>query len=233
MMNKFTVLLLILFTLGKCLHAQPETLMQQANAADKRNNADSYYDLGVDFYAAGLHGFANLYWLKTLNLNSAHRQARANLELSQRLSPDYALYPPQAFLVRVIYHFLNFFSVNRLAVLSLVLLFLSGLAFTWLLNFDPDKERALPIIVLGIMLLITLCNFTALGIKSYQQKHNHQAVVIVPHTSLMASDGHTEVLEIHAGLVLKLMKQDGQQWLVRLPNGQTGKVNADTIRRVG
>lgn len=232
MIKRFTLLLLILFTLGVSLHAQPESLMQQMIAADKANNANMFYNLGVDFYASGEHGYANLYWLKALNLNSAHSHARANLELSQRLSPDYALYPPRAFLVRLIYQFLHFFSVNRLAVLSLILLFLSGLALAWLLFYDPDKERALPIMVLSLLLILLGSDFTALGIKYYRQKHNDQAVVIASRTTLFDTGGKRDVLEIHSGLVLKLLSKDKEQWLVRLPNGQAGKVNAADIKKV-
>lgn len=229
-MKRFTLLLLILFTLVMSLQAQPEKLMQQLSKACTINNADYFYDLGVDFYAAGEAGYANWCWLQALNLNSAHSQARANLELSQRLSPDASLYPPRPFLVRVIHQFLNFFSVNRLAVLSLILLLGSGISLAWLLNYNPQKERALPILVLSLMIILCVSAFTALGIKTYQQRNNNQAVVISPKATLYDDGGKTAVLEIHAGLVLEILEKKEDYWRVRLPNGQTGRVIPSQVK---
>lgn len=211
-----------------------DSLASQASRAERINNADLYYNLGVDYYAAGEQGLANLYYLKALNLNSAHRAARANLDLSLRLSQDYKLYPQRLFLVRALFQGMDFLSVNRLAYISLLLLILSAACFVWLLYYNPDKERALPILSLIFFTLLCLIAFISLGTKSYAQRHNQQAVLISQSAKLLAPEAEntTPVMELHAGMIVTILETKDGYSTVRLPNGQTGRLNQAVLRRV-
>jgi len=111
----------------------PDTLDKAMRIAEQKKNPDLFYNLGVEFFSRGEIGMANLYFLKALNINSAHSPARTNLELSIHYSPDADLYPEQLFLVQVLFKVLNYLSVNRLAIIGLVFLFLSALSLCWLL----------------------------------------------------------------------------------------------------
>lgn len=119
------------------------TSTHTAKEKQEPHNADYYYNQAVSYFDSGNQAYANLYYLKALNLNSAHKQARANLELSIRLSADSKLYPQHKFLVNATYRMLWFFSVNRLAIISLILLLLASLCLAWLLFYDPDKRACL------------------------------------------------------------------------------------------
>ncbi len=210
----------------------PDSLQKAIRQAEHSPNADLLYNIGVDFFRQGDAGHANLYFLRALNLNSAHKQARANLDTSLRLGQDARLYPEHLFLIRVLYQLLDFFSVNRLAVLSLLFLGLSSLALIWLLFYDPNKERALPILVLTALLLVTGFDFSALAVKSYQQSHNNKAVVVVQSMPLYPPRGNTPLFNVHAGLTVKVLNGKGQYWLVRMPDGQTGRLKAETLEKV-
>ncbi len=210
----------------------PDSLQQAIHRAEKSPNADLCYNLGVDFFTLGDVGQANLYFLRALNINSAHKYARANLDISTRLGQDAKLYPEHLFLVRVLLQTLDFFSVNRLAILSLIFLLGSALAFIWLLFYNPDKERALPILVLALLLLLTVSSFAALGIKSFQQKHDSRAVVVAALSPFYPPKGNSALFEVHAGLVLKVLNARGSYWLVRLPDGQTGRLKAADLQKV-
>jgi len=210
----------------------PDSLQQAIKLAAKSRNADLFYNLGVDYFSLGERGKANLYFLRALNINSAHKYARANLETSIRLGLDARLYPEHLFLVRVLLQGLDFFSVQRLALLSLILFLGSALSLIWLLYYDPDKERALPILVLALFLLLTLSSFTALGIKSYQQRHNTQAVLISSSSPFYPPQGSTALFDVHSGMIVKVLNDRGKFWLVRLPDGQSGRLLGEHLEKV-
>jgi len=198
------------------------------------NNADYYYNKGLDYFAAGNQGYANLYFLKALNLNSSHKYARVNLDLAVRMSPDSKLYPEHLFLVRLMFQVLDILSVNRLAVLSLLLLLLTALSLAWLLFYDPDKERALPLLFFVLLLLLCIGSFTSLGIKSHKQRHSPLAVLIAGNTQLLPlSETESKPLaDIHAGLILNFIETKGEYSVVRLPNGQMGRILSSEIVKV-
>ncbi len=237
---RLSLMLFCLFVIG-CLNAQaelnfgsnlPDSLQEAVKLAEKSRNADLYYNLGVDFFSLGEVGSANLYFLRALNIDSAHKYARANLETTIRLGQDARLYPEHLFLVRVFLQILDFFSVNRLAVISLILLLATAGVLVWLLFFDPEKERALPILLLAFFLLLCLASFIALGIKSYQQKNNSRAVLQAAVSSFYPPKGDAALFQVHAGLWVKVLNDKGAYWLVQLPDGQTGRIKAADLEKV-
>jgi tetratricopeptide (TPR) repeat protein len=234
-MKCFAFLLLIFVSVCLPISAQMDSLSKQITSpGEEIHNADFYYNKGVDYFASGNSGYANLYFLKALRLDTAHKHARANLDLAIRMSPDNKLYPERLFLVRALFQILDFLSVNRLALLSLVLLFLSALSFVWLLFYDPDKERALPILCFALLCLFCVSSFILLGMKSYKQKHNQLAVLIASSAQLLplSDTGSDPVADIHAGLIVTILESKDEFVLVRLPNGQTGRLPASTIAKV-
>ncbi|MEN6444634.1 MAG: hypothetical protein ABFC98_01155 [Candidatus Cloacimonas sp.] len=210
----------------------PDSLDKAMKEAEQKKNADLFYNLGVDFFSRGEIGMANLYFLKALNINSAHPQARANLELSIHYSPDAKLYPERLFLVQVLYKVINFFSVNRLAIMGLVFLLLSAIALCWLLFYNPKKERALPILTLALCGIICLASYISLGIKLQYQKHNPNAVVIVNQTELLSPTSNNIIQTVHSGLIVKLVQSENNHFLVHLPNGQLGRLKKDALKTV-
>jgi len=229
--HKFTILLLIMFTVSLLV----ATTTLEANPGQPEGevpNADLFYNQGVDYFQRGDAGKACLYWLRALNLNSAHPQARANLNLASSLSPDSSLYPTEPFLSRAIGRVINYFSVNRLAWWGLLLFLGLGACVIWLLGYDPDKERALPIIVLSVLIILNVSTFTALGIKRYQQVHNRQGVITVPRCQLFHASNARPLLEVHAGLIVTILEQRNDSYLVRLPDGRIGRVLTTCCERV-
>jgi len=210
----------------------PDSLDKAIRDAEQKKNADLFYNLGVDFFARGDIGMANLYFLKALNINSAHSQAKNNLNLSIRYSPDADLYPEHLFLVQVLYKVLDFFSVNRLAIFVLIFLFLSALALCWLLFYDPEKERALPILVLALCLIICIASSITLGIKLHHQKHNPNAVVILNQTNLLSPTSNNVIQTVHSGLIVKIVQSENNHYLVHLHNGQLGRLKKEAVKTV-
>ncbi|MDD2422713.1 MAG: SH3 domain-containing protein [Candidatus Cloacimonetes bacterium] len=197
-------------------------------------NADLYYNLGVTYWQLGQSGMANLYFLRALNLDSAHKLAKENLEYVIALSQDRDLYPQHLFLLRIFWEIYDYLNLNRMAMLTLILLLLSALSLSWLLNYDFDKERGLPSLIFGICLFLLLSSSTFLGVKAYRQAHNSKAVLILSQAELRAEaePKASRVAVIHEALVL-VVEESRQDWsLVRLPNGISGWIENEAIKRV-
>lgn len=197
-------------------------------------NPDLYYNLGVGYWQTGQSGMATLYFLKALHLNSAHKLARENLEFCLGLSRDRELYPQHLFLVRVFLEAYYFMNLNRMAVTSLILLLLSALCLLWFINYDPDKERALPGLILGIALALLITTVTFTGIKAYRRSHNRQAVLVASSAELKAeaSDSARRIAQINEGIILEIRVVEADRVLVSLPDGQSGWVKSEYIGTV-
>lgn len=197
-------------------------------------NPDLYYNLGVTYWQTGQSGMATLYFLRALNLNSAHRPARENLDYAVNLSQDRELYPDRLFLVMAFLNAYDFMNLNRLAVLSLMLLILSAICLLWYVNFDPEKERALPGLILGILLVLLLTAVAFTGFKAYRLRNNKQAVLIESSAELRAEAdvSSRRIAQIHEGIILEVRRTQDEWSRVSLPNGQTGWIQSDLLMRV-
>ncbi|MCB5271459.1 MAG: hypothetical protein LHW56_06405 [Candidatus Cloacimonetes bacterium] len=197
-------------------------------------NADLYYNLGVTYWQLGQSGMANLYFLRALNLDSAHKPAKENLNYVISLSQDRELYPQHLFLLRIFWEAYDYMNLNRTAILTLVLLLISALSLFWLLHYDREKELELPSLVLGICLFLLLSSSTILGVKAYRQAHNKKAVLIQNVAELRTTADYkaNRVAVIHEALIL-IVEESKLGWsLVRLPDGSSGWLEDADLKRV-
>lgn len=228
-------LILILLSLALLCSLSGNAFEQmQGFADDGLKNADLYYNLGVAYWQTGQSGMANLYFLKALNLNSAHKPASENLDYVIGLSQDKQLYPDRLFLVRIFLAAYDFMNLNRIALLSLILLLLCALSLHWLWHYDSNKERGLPTLITGIFLLLFISSATLLGIKAYRQTHNRKAVVISAQAELRseASAQAARVAVIHEALILIIEQEKAGWYLLSLPDGNKGWLPAADLAKV-
>nr|MDK2851305.1 hypothetical protein [Candidatus Cloacimonadota bacterium] len=231
-MKKILCCVLILFTFGGLIASEFDRLKMIEGHGIK--NADLYYNLGVTYWQSGQTGMANLYFLKALNLDSAHKLAKENLNYSISLSPDRELYPQRPYLLRLFYEIYDFMNLNRLAVLCLVLLLISALLLNWLMHYNPQKERDLPILIFSISLFFLIVSSAFLTVKAYRQVHNPKVVLLTEQAELRAeADPDTpRVAVVHEGIIMDIIEEDGDWYLLRLPDGKSGWLKAEAVSRV-
>ncbi len=251
-MNRFLPLLLLLVCLA-VLGAQPApdslyqvpvtavadhdyaaTLARLAPLAERGvRNADLYYDLGVCHYHLGDRGRAVLNFLRALNLNSAHRQARENLAWIHSTSPDLPQDPPRPYLAQLFLHLWDFFSRDRLAFAVLVLTLLTTLSLHLLFHYPPQRERGLPVLLVMVCALLLVGFASALGLKNQRWRHNARAVVLNPAELRSAPAAGRMLKELPPAAIVTVKKAQGQQLQVILPDGLSGWIDREVIEAVG
>ncbi len=162
-----------------------EKLQLQADSGIQ--NADLYYNIGVCHYHLGETGAAVLWFLRAQNLNSAHKLAKENLAYINSLIPRETPESPAPYLVRLFLDIYDFFSLNRLAAITLALALLASLCLHWLLHWPPGKERGLPVLILSVAGVLFLAFFGALLVKRHRFVNNRKAVVISQDTEVFAT----------------------------------------------
>lgn len=221
-------------SLPQSLSPRQEQLQSlQKKAEDGLRNADLYYNIGVLHYQLGSPGQAQLWFLRALRLNSAHRLARENVAFIQSLHPTEHMAPPPAFVMQIMFNIYAFFSLNRLAVLVLVLGLLCALSLHWLLHYPPQRERAFPLLVLLIVGALFLASLFTLLYKSYRFRHDTRAVVMQEGAPVHASRRDGKALYyLPEGYVVNIVEQGADRMAVVLPDGSRGWMAASQLERV-
>ncbi len=143
-------------------------------------NADLHYNIGVAYFEAGSPGKATLHYLKALAINSAHTRARNNLNYLQDLLFSGNADGSRPFLEGLLYKAYYFLSLDRSALLCLILLLLTVLVLHWLIRYPEDKERGLPLLLLMFCVILLLGSILFLAIKQHRVNRNDTGVVTSP-----------------------------------------------------
>ena len=236
-MKRRFLLLLLIAVICSLFGVSPNPASELARleklAAGGTRNADLNYNLGVAYFQTGDSGKATLHFLRALNVDSAHRPARQSLAYVQSLDPDLPKAPPQPFVLHALLGLYDFFNLNRLALLVLLAALLAVLCAHWLLHYPSDKERGLPILLLGIALSLLLISGAALLVKGGRYRSNSRAVVMKGGTALHAAEtGDKAIRELPEASILILRETRGDRTRAILADGSSGWVSADAVERV-
>lgn len=209
-----------------------ELLLRKADSGTV--NADLYYNIGVCYYQLGNAGKSALYYLRALNLDSSHRQARENLEYLQNLHGDEHRAPQRLFLIMISERIYNWMSLNRLALLCLLFLLLSAACLHWLMHYPREKEKGLPILLLLICVLLLIL-FTVLSIYKFRRvTNNPMAVIMSPAAQGYSAPGDEKapLFSLREGFIVHVERSEKGHSLVHLPDGLSGWVQNSDLERV-
>lgn len=243
-----SILILLLMLLPALISAAPEQMpsgtepdsLQAIHARllkleqDGVRNADFLNQLGLSYYKQGDIGRAVLNFLRALRLESSHKAARNNLAYAMSRTLDRELYTQPSFLPSLFQDIFNFFSLNSLAVIVLLLLALTVLCLHWLLHLPVGGDKAVPVMWLVIIGFLFLLSVTMLGLK-YRSYMNPAEAVILEHQV----DGYSgpgpefgKLFTLHAGLIVHINRVDKDWALITLPNAGAGWIHVSALERV-
>lgn len=220
------------------VHAQSNYSAEQIKLLEQIDkgivNSDLFNQLGLSFYHQGKTGLAVLWFLRTLRINSSHVDAKNNLEYAISQSPDRELYPESTFLSELFLRIYDFFTLNALAVIVLILLILSILCLHWIMHLSPTQDRAVPIMWLIIIGFIFVSFVTLLSLKYRDFHSDSKAVITAKIVDCYSGPGseYGRLFTIHEALIVQISRIDREWVLITLPNGGAGWIPASSLMKV-
>lgn len=216
------------------LVSEDQILLSRLEKIEKQGikNADLYYDIGVCHHRLGNIGFAILYYLKSLNLDSAHAQSQHNLNVLRKLNPE-AFEPKNLYLIELLKRIIAWLNYPRLAVLILIFSLLVVICINWLIHLKPSSEKGPPVLLLSLSSLFLLIFGLSLPLKMHSVKKDNRAVVVTPQASGFKTQRPSEdTISIPQASIVKIIDQRSGMYQVRTPSGAIVWLNADDVRRV-
>lgn len=213
---------------------EDQLLLLQLEKHEKQGikDADLYYDMGVCHHRLGSIGLATLYYLRALNVDSAHAASLHNLKVLQELNPD-AFEPENLYLVELLKHIIAWLNYPRLAVLILLFCILVMISIHWLIHLSTGSEKGPPLLLLSLSGLFLLIFVLALPLKYHSVQKDMRAVVTSPQASAFEDDkASEEAIFLPQASIVKIIDQRSGLYQVRAPSGAILWVNTEDLRKV-
>jgi hypothetical protein len=191
-------------------------------------SADLYFNLGNAQQRAGRIGWAIHAYASALALSPGDEDARANLEMAQKVVVDRVVGGEAPFLERV----LSRVSGRTVTWAFVICWLLLWGALAWR-RVAPDRARTAwaAATVLAAILSIT---FGGLVAGKAWDGRAPTAVVVVPNTKVREgpSPGLRSPFELHEGTQVRLVESEGDFVRIRLPNGLEGWVGHGDVAQL-
>lgn len=198
--------------------------------------ADLEYNLGTAYLRQGRVGPAVLHLERALRQDPSDADARANLERAQRLRVDKLVGTPEEtggeepLATRIASHT----RVDRWAIAFLVLWALGGLALVLQRLLSSAGRRALALVAGLALVLAALPCGAVTAFHYFVREHARDAVIVAP--SLPVREGPRETFkapfEVHEGLKVRVLDEEGGFRRIRLANGLQGWVPAAGVTEI-
>ena len=192
-----------------------------------------YYNLGNAYYKTDDMSSALLYYGKAHKLSPGDEDIRINIQLANSKITDKMDEPQEFFITKWWHSFILGFSLNTLAVLS-VLLIMAGFFVFILYRFTGSvsvkKASFYTAILLIFFGLITI--FIAGRQASYFEAHQ-QAIVFTGSVTTKSEPGKgKDLFVLHDGTKVEVLEHNNSWIKIRLPNGSEGWVNATDVKEI-
>lgn len=198
--------------------------------------ADLEFNLGTAYLKQGRAGPSVLHLERALRLDPSDADARANLERAQRLRVDKLVGSPEEtggeepLASRVVSHTQG----DRWALAFLVLWTVGALTLVARRFVASPGRRALALVCGLLLVTASVPCGVVTAFHAYVREYAHDAVVVAP--SLPVREGPRETykstFEVHEGLKVRVLDQEGGFRRIRLSNGLQGWVPASGVTEI-
>lgn len=190
-------------------------------------HADLYYNAGNAFYRIHKIGMAVWCYKKALQIDH-NVNYQDNLLLAQKRIKNSIKATEEIFFIRWWKQSYNFLSVNKWAILTMVLFILSLLLLT--LKNILKKHF---VTHTSIQTVVVLTCFSALFLfAKYYHETKHYHGIIIQSNVLMVSGSKGISVDLSEGTEVEFMTQKGTQIQVKIPDGRVGNIPASAFKRL-
>lgn len=194
-----------------------------------------FYNLGNACFKQNRLGQAILCYERARRLAPADKDIIHNLRFARAGTVDRIPEPERSFLEQVLLAFHNALPLSVQLWVITALLYALALMFAWTLY--ASRNVRLWLIYLGSLVFIAgLALGASAGVKIHGLETVESAVVMKPSVdALNAPEGDKVLFTAHEGTTFRIgqqMTQNGEWWLVSLPNGLSGWVSPEGLEKI-
>ena len=198
-------------------------------------NGAVFYNFGNACFKQNKVGLAILCYERAQRLAPADREITHNLRFVRAGTVDRIPEPEHSFFEQVLLVFHNALPLNQQLWVLTGLLYALALMFAWALY--ASRNMRLWLIYVGSLVLIAgLALGASAGVKIHELETVESAVVMKPSVdALNAPEGDKVLFSAHEGTTFRIrqqMTQNGEWWLVSLPNGLSGWVSPEGLEKI-
>ncbi len=190
-----------------------------------------YFNLGNAYYKLNRIAPSIYYYEKALKLKPGDEDIMYNLQLANQMKLDKIDKVPESVLERTKKNINRLFGYNAWAWLAVLSAFLGFIAFAVFLFTNHTNLKRLTFVTmwLSLFLLIFTWYNAGFGKKLSEVKY---AIVFSPKVDLMTEPNLTSdiVMQLHEGSKIKILRTDGDWYLVKLPNGKKAWIPQTDIK---
>ncbi len=246
---KRLILYIFILIFGFGFAQTPESLFNKANAAYKKGdyqNAISlyekalqsgkvapeiYFNLGNAYYKSNRIAPSIYYYEKALKLKPGDEDIRYNLQLANQMKLDKIEKVPENILLRIKKRINRIFNYDTWAWIAVISAIAGFLIFGLFLFTKQANTKRLAFVgmFISLFLLIFAWYNADFGYRLSQVKYG---IVFNPKTELMTEPNLTSdvVISLHEGSKVQVLKNDGDWYLVKLPDGKKAWLPKEDVR---
>ncbi|MBD3392298.1 MAG: tetratricopeptide repeat protein [Chitinivibrionales bacterium] len=195
-------------------------------------NAAVFFNLGNVYYRKNKIGLAVLYYEKARELAPTDPDVLANIRFARKHIVDRVPEPARGFVDTIVWRLHTWLTLH--AQLWVVWIMLAALSAMFCTGLFVSRNARLWLMYLACLAgLVTILLGISAGIKIYQKENTRKAVVLEKAVDARNQpDGGKILFTAHEGTTFRIRKQNGDWYLVSLPNGVSGWVEIASLGEI-
>lgn len=198
------------------------------------HSADLYYNIGNTYFRLNDLARSILWYERALLENPQHYDARVNLEFVNARQIDTVEELSTGIMAQLFQKVYGIFSYNTWAVLSLAFLLVFLLAIAGFLFAQTVRLKKVSFAVGFFALVVAVLSFTCSAAQKNNVDQNNDAIILEPTIDIKNEPNNqaSNLVTVHEGLKVQLLKTYGEWANVRLLDGKEGWVKKNTVEKI-
>ena len=193
-----------------------------------------YYNLGNAYYKTGDIALAILYYEKAKKLNPGDEDINSNIQLANLKTTDKTEEIPEFFISKWWHAIILAFSVNTLALFSVVFILAAFLILILYRFSNAIVVKKVSFYAAMVLLLLGICTILIANRQVKYFEAHHQAIVFNSTVTIKSapSNSSKNLFVLHEGSKVNILDKSGNWAKISLANGTEGWIGSADIREI-